>query len=271
MAVPNTNPPEYVGLDVDLCRAIAAALFDGNADAVEMVQTTGTDRWTALINGQADVVMRSTHTADRDVHEASVGVGLSFSTPYYYDGLTLGGIPQYAQCASRFDTKSPDCTGVRICVQGGTTHEDIIRQAFVHYQDADQVVVVVVPDQSSLYHSFKSGVCNVVANERFNISPKTMIRHGYEGPYEIPEAAPILSKEPLAVVTRQDDATWSDFVEWIVQALMEAEEQGVTQATANQMKTTTVFGVTMANMFENAIAAVGNYGELYAYVHHVSN
>ena len=179
-AVPGTsNPVQFVGLDVDLCRAVAAAVL-GDATQHELVELTGgTERWTNLHAGQVDLVLRSTWTAERDVYEPTAQTGFTFSTPYYYDALQVGGIPEFATCANAKDTSSSEtCANLRVCVQGGTTHESVMKE---HFPDH----VVVVPDQESLYLSFQDGVCNVVASESHLISQATMARHGYNGDYQV--------------------------------------------------------------------------------------
>lgn len=249
----------YEGFDVDLCRALAAAVLDGNAEAYEVIQTSGSERWNFLASDQVDLVLRSTHTAERDVHEPSTATGFTFSTPYFYDGLTFGGIAPYSACAQNVDTTSPECQAMRVCVQGGTTHEAIVKGLFPEHH-------VVVPDQASLYHSFTAQACNVLANEGYNISPASLARHGYTADdYQLGDGntTRFFSKEPLAIATRQDDPFWSDVVEWIIQTLMEAEERGVTRLTASTFPTTEVFGPALSDLFVNALTAVGNYGEIY--------
>jgi ABC-type amino acid transport substrate-binding protein len=109
------------------------------------------------------------------------------------------------------------------------------------------------------FHSFLS----VIAGEQFDIAESIVRERGYVGEYAY--GTKIHSKEPLAFVTRDDDPEWSDFVNWVLQALLGAEDEAITQRTANIIAPTTVFGETspFALAFRNAVREVGNYGEIY--------
>jgi general L-amino acid transport system substrate-binding protein len=121
---------------------------------------------------------------------------------------------------------------------------------------------IVATEQQSLGSSLKSGVCNAVAGSFFDVIPSA-IRQDYVGSYEV--GVQRLSKQPLALVTRQDDHQWSQLVYWINTALFYAEERNITQATAaDQMPLVETFGPLLRNMFRQAVTAVGNYGEIYA-------
>ena len=256
---------DFVGMDVDLCRALAAAVL-GDTSKLTLVELTDTDRWTRLQNNEVDVVMRSTHTAERDVHEPTTGVGFTFSTPYYYDALTVGGKPPFNACANAMDTTSVQCSDLRVCVEAGTPHEQVIASLFPDNYAA-------VPDQNSLYQSFIANACNVIAAEGYNVLASTLERYGYTGAYEVGPGRDtesfnvttitVFAKAPLSMVTRQDDPVWSDLVEWTLQALMDAEEREITKLSAPAFGTTAVFGPELRNLFVHAINAVGNYGEIY--------
>lgn len=115
---------------------------------------------------------------------------------------------------------------------------------------------------SDTRQDFIEGKCNAIAGEIITVTEKQLRDRGYEGEYEI--GTNVFSKEPLAAVTRDDDPEWSDIVNWVLQALLAAEEQGITQDNAATFPTASVFGNQFENMFIDAIEAVGNYGEIYA-------
>jgi ABC-type amino acid transport substrate-binding protein len=119
----------------------------------------------------------------------------------------------------------------------------------------------VVPNMDASYASLVDGQCNVLAGDQFEIAPATVLGKGYTSDYEV--GSNFFSKEPLAMVTRQDDSTWSDFVNWIVQGLLEAEEQGITKGVPYLFSLTDVFGEPYRYMFVDAIEEVGHYGEVY--------
>jgi general L-amino acid transport system substrate-binding protein len=258
-----SDSPEYehdwVGMDIELCKAISAAIFGTpNFVSVTMTQSTGSDeRWTALASKKVDLVLRSTHTMQRDVYMAEVGTGYAFSQPYFYDGLMFGGIPEFTICAENQNTTGSECELLRICVDVGTTHYDVVRRMF------PQRHVRPVSNMNSLFASLSDETCNVIAWESHGLTPTSVALNGYtNGPYQM--GTRYFSREPLAIATRQDDTEWTDFVFWTLQALLTAEEHGITQATAVQaMPTTKLFGERFQDMFRNAVGASGSYGEIY--------
>jgi ABC-type amino acid transport substrate-binding protein len=142
-----------------------------------------------------------------------------------------------------------------ICVVRSTTFESIVRSLLLGVPDANSVTS---DDTENFYKNFINRdvySCNVLAGDLFETANATLRAAGLEGDYEVfPQ---VFSKEPLAIVTRQDDSTWSDFVNWIVLALLRAE-------TSSSFQPPFVFGEQYSNMFKDAIKEVGNYGDLYA-------
>jgi ABC-type amino acid transport substrate-binding protein len=173
----------------------------------------------------------------------------------------FGGVPPYGSCANdQLTTNSTevDCSGMKVCVVDSTTYDPLLPDIL------PGVPVNVAPDMEAFYRNFREGRCNVLAGDQFETASTTVSSTGYFGEYEVGDN--FFSKEPLALVTRQDDSTWSDFVNWIVIGLLSAEEQKITQDRASffvKNTTFTMFGEQFANMFPNAIAEVGNYGEIY--------
>lgn len=107
-----------------------------------------------------------------------------------------------------------------------------------------------------------SGECNALAGGSHDIARESVFQYGTVLDYEIGSTR--YSKEPLAIVTRMDDPVWSDFVYWVLEALFIAEERGITQATAENMPQTNLFGSLFRNMLQNAVSAGGAYNELYS-------
>lgn len=246
-----------VGFDADLCRAIAAAVFGTAEERLEFIPIENFgDRWTFLQNKSVDVLASvATITMERDVHEPSVGVGFEFTTPYLYNGVGFGGRQPYLDCVEQGNFTGT-CSSALICVNQGTTHVEIVRQV------APKLDLFPVESTTALYENFMDGTCNVIAEEQTGISPSILKIMGYTGDdYEVGLAQ--YSKEPLAVVTREGDAFWSDFVYWVVESLMSAEERGIVQANASAFPETPYFGDAYLRMFQNAVAQVGSYSEMY--------
>jgi general L-amino acid transport system substrate-binding protein len=249
----------WSGFDVDFCRAIAAALFDGDHTKVIFTDLPASVRFFELQQGAVDVLSRiTTVTLERDVREPNVGVGFSFSQPTFYDGMTFGGVPQFVDCADNLDVgqESFICRNLVICVNRDTTFEKRVNELF-----ADAGIRV----RDSLSQSILSlavGECNVIAGGSVDVSVTSITSSNlYSGEYAV--GVNRFSKDPLALVTRQDDFQWTQFVNWIVQALIYAEENGINQDTAGEMPLVEFFGPDFSRMFQHAVAAVGNYAELY--------
>jgi ABC-type amino acid transport substrate-binding protein len=170
--------------------------------------------------------------------------------------LGFAGQPSYVECADSLKT-SGNCSDVVICVQYGTTHVAVVESLFPGYSG-----VVLAPTQQNLYLDFVGGQCNVIAGEEFDLSEAVVRQAGYTGNYSIGNN--VFSNEPLSLVTRDDDAHWSDIVNWVVLGLLTAEVQHVTQSTAVNIINDPTASVNLDDvMYINAVATVGNYGEVY--------
>lgn len=247
----------WSGLDVDYCRALSAAVFDGSINNVVFHVLPATDRFQVLSSGLVDVLSRiTTHTFERDVFEATAQEGFTFTNPNFYDGLSFGGIPPFGDCADRLDITSDICKDLRICVNDGTTTIARTRELF-----PEGNILPMMSGEVSL-GGLTSGACNAVAGGSHDIAQNSVANAGYVGDYEI--GSNRFSKDPLAIVTRQDDPIWSDFVFWVLEATFYAEEKGIDKANAKKMPTTNLFGALYRDMLRNAIQAVGNYQEIYA-------
>jgi len=256
-AVFDDTTKTWSGFDVELCRAIAAALFDG-VDRVAYTDLPAAQRFQALANKRVDVLARlTTWTLSRDVKEPSTGVGLSFSSPYFHDGLKFGGLGYYTSCADNVDVISPVCQDLKICLLEGTTIftrvKELFRNVYIFPQLTFQEIIAGLND----------GSCNAIAGGFHDVALDSVRERGYIGAAIYSVGENLFSKDPLALTTRQDDPVWSDFVKWIFWALVYAEENFVHQATASAMPRIKLFGPLRTNAFYHAVNLVGNYGELY--------
>lgn len=245
---------EWSGFDVDFCKALSAAIFNGVADTVEYTDLSASERFIALGSGDVDVLSRlTTVTLERDVNEPATGQGFTFTQPNFYDGLTFGGIPPYGACADDLVIIGSSCQNILVCVNVGTTFEEIVKKIFPSR--------VIVSREGNALEGLADGSCNVIAGGITDVSSTSVRNAGYEGPYQTGSGR--YSKDPLAMVTRQDDIQWSKFVYWIVSTIFYAEEEGITQSDAESMPEVALFGARFQDMFKDAIGAVGNYEEIY--------
>ncbi|MFZ4805699.1 MAG: amino acid ABC transporter substrate-binding protein [Hyphomicrobiaceae bacterium] len=257
---------KWTGLDVDFCKAIAAAVF-GDAEKVKYVPLTAQQRFTALQTGEVDVLSRNTTwTLARDTQ-----LGLNFTAVTFYDG-------QGFMVPKKLGVKSAkELNGATVCVQPGTTTELNLADYFRANNMTFKPVVIEALQEVNA--AFFSGRCDVyttdasgLASIRKNDAPK-----GESDNFVIlPE---IISKEPLGPAVRHGDDQWLDIVKWTIFALVEAEEYGITKANADQMAKESknpailrLLGTTAGNgkaigleetWAINAVKAVGNYGEIY--------
>lgn len=253
---------EYSGLDVDICKAVAAAVL-GDPNAVEYRNLDSTERFEALKAGEVDMLSRNTTwTISRDS-----SVGLEFAPTTFYDGQGMmvrqdSGI-----------TKLEDLQGKAVCVEAGTTTElnltDALRQRGVQFE------TVTFQQADPAYAAYAEGRCQGMTSDKSQLVAR---RSTLPNPDEHILLDVTMSKEPLGPVTINNDSAWFDVVKWTTYALIEAEELGINQANVDQMKTNenpTIKrflgvegdlgkGMGLSNDFAaNVIKAVGNYGEVY--------
>jgi general L-amino acid transport system substrate-binding protein len=253
---------EYSGMDVDLCRAIAAALFD-DPKKVEFRNLSAQERFTALATGEVDVLNRNTTwTISRDL-----GSRMEFAPTTFYDGQGL-----MVTKASQVKTLD-NLNAKTICVQSGTTTEinlaDRMRQKGINYTP------VVIEDDDVLFSSYAQGRCEAVTADRSQLVAR---RINFPNPETHLVLDVVLSKEPLGPVVASGDSAWFDTVKWIVYALFEAEELGITTQNLSNFQNSKdpnvrrFLGIEgslgedmgLANDFALRILKhVGNYGEIY--------
>ena len=253
----------YTGLDVDTCRAIAAAVL-GDASKTRFVPGTAQQRFTQLQSGETDVLTRNTTwTLTREAD-----LGLLFAPPNYYDG-------QGFMVAKKLGVSSAkELNGATICVQAGTTTELNLADYFRTHQMSFKPLVIETLDQTE--NAFYSGRCDAFTADRSGLAGSRAGRTANPDEYVIlPE---VISKEPLAPAVRQGDDEWFEIVRWTVYALIDAEEKGVNSKNVDAMKKSTdpeiqrmlgvVPGMGKALHLGNAwaydiIKQVGNYGEMF--------
>ena len=253
----------WAGFDVDVCRALSAAIF-GAADKVKYVPLTAQQRFTALQSGEVDLLSNNT----TDTLQRDTALGLNFAPVVFYDG-------QGFMVPKKLSVKSAkELNGATICVQPGTTTELNLADYFRANKMDFKPVVIEKRDEA--LNAFFSGRCDVFTSDSSALNADRLSQAPNPDDYVIlPER---ISKEPLAPVVRHGDEQWYDIVVWVVYALIQAEESGITQANVDNMRNSEdpgikrLLGVTPGlgkalgldeSWAFNAIKAVGNYGEIF--------
>ncbi len=252
----------WTGIDVDLCRGVAAAVF-GDATKVKYTPLSAKERFTALQSGEIDVLSRNTTwTATRDTT-----LGLNFAGVNYYDG-------QGFMVRHDLGVKSAlELSGASICTNTGTTTELNVADYFrankleyeiVAFEKADEVVA-----------AYDAGRCDVYTTDQSGLYAQRLKLTNPADHNVLPE---IISKEPLGPVVRQGDDQWFNLVKWTHNAMVNAEELGITSANAEAMKTSDnpairrvlgtegEFGAALGvgnDWAFNIISQVGNYAEVF--------
>ena len=252
----------WTGLDVDYCKAVAAAVL-GDASKVRYVPTTAKERFTALQSGEIDILNRNTTwTLARDS-----SLGLSFVGVNYYDGQGL-------MVKKSLGVKSAsELSGATVCVQTGTTTElnlaDYFRTNKLEYKP------VVFEKADEILQAYQAGRCDAYTTDASGLYAQRLQMQQPDEHIVLPE---IISKEPLGPSVRQGDSQWFTIVKWVHYALINAEEAGVTQANVDKMLESTnpdirrllgkegEFGKGIGlegDWAFKAIKQVGNYGEIF--------
>jgi general L-amino acid transport system substrate-binding protein len=252
----------WTGLDVDYCKAIAAAVL-GDGNKVKYVPTTAKERFTALQSGEIDVLIRNTTwTTARDS-----SLGLIFAGVNYYDG-------QGFMVKKALGVKTAkELNGATVCVQTGTTTELNLADYFKANKMTYKPVVFEKLDET--VQAYLAGRCDVYTTDQSGLYSIRVQQPKPDDHVVLPE---IISKEPLGPSVRQGDDQWLTVVKWVHYALINAEEAGITQANVAQMLNSTNpevkrilgkdgelgKGIGLSNDFVvNVVKAVGNYGELF--------
>jgi general L-amino acid transport system substrate-binding protein len=255
---------KWVGLDADICRAVAAALL-GDGNKVKFVPLNAQQRFTAVQSGEVDLLSRNTTwTLTRDTQ-----LGLNFAATTYYDGQGFM-VPKSLNV-----TSAKQLAGASVCVQPGTTTElnlaDYFRANNMQYKP------VVIENLAEVNAAFFAGRCDALTTDASGLA--SVRKNDAKNPDDYVILPEIISKEPLGPAVAQGDEQWTDIVKWTVFALLEAEEYGITQANVEEMaKTSTnpnikrILGATPGmgkaigldeDWVVKAVKAVGNYGEIW--------
>lgn len=261
-AAPDANG-RYGGFDVAVCRAVAAAVL-GDPEAVEFKPLTTTNRFTALAAGEIDMLSRNTtwtFTRDVDLKFEFVGVN-------YYDGQGFM-VPKDLGVSS-----ARELDGATVCIQKGTTTElnlsDFFRANNISYEP------VPIETNAEAQQQYLAGACDVYTTDASGLAAT---RAAFETPGDHVVLPEIVSKEPLGPLVRHGDNAWGDVVRWTLNALVAAEELGVTSANIDELaagsdnpEINRLLG-SEGNLGEmlgldakwayNAIKAEGNYGEIF--------
>ena len=209
----------WQGFDVAVCRAIAAAVL-GDPMAVNFVPTTGQTRFTALASGEIDILARNTTwTFSRDTD-----LGFTFIGVNYYDGQ--GFMVNRALGVS----SATELDGATVCIQTGTTTElnlaDYFRINNMTYEP------VPIETNAEAQQQYLAGACDVYTTDASGLAAT---RASFETPGDHVILPEIISKEPLGPLVRQGDDQWADIARWTLNALVAAEELGVTTSNLEQM------------------------------------
>ncbi len=213
----------YLGLDVDVCRAVAAAVF-GDASKVKFSPLTAKERFTALQSGEVDILSRnSTWTSSRDA-----AMGISFTGVTYYDGQGFLVNKKLGVTSAR------ELDGATVCIQAGTTTElnlsDYFRANGLKYTP----ITYDTSDESA--KSVEAGRCDVLTSDQSQLYAQ---RIKLAAPAEYVVLPEVISKEPLGPAVRQGDDEWFKIVRWTLFAMLNGEELGIdSQNVVETAKTT---------------------------------
>lgn len=253
----------WSGMDVDMCRAVSAAIF-GDPDQVEYQSVTSAVRFTSLANAESDMLSRTTTwTAVRDTQ-----LGLDFTAINFFDGQGFV-VPVDSGISS-----SLELDGATICVLTGTTTE--LNLADYFRANDMEFTPVTNENVNVLVETYLGGGCDAYTNDKSGLAARRSAFPDPDAHVILPET---VSKEPLGPVVRQGDDAWANLVRWTIYGLMNAEELGVTQENVAEMASEPPdpnvarllgaegnigeeLGVS-ADFMVQAIEAVGNYGEIY--------
>jgi len=253
----------YAGLDVDICRMVAAAVL-GDAGKVKYVPLSSQQRFTAIQSGEVDILSRTTTwTLQRDTQ-----LGLNFAPVVFYDGQGFM-VPKKLGLKSAKELK-----GATVCVQPGTTTELNLADFFrANKLDFKPVVIEKLEEVEAAYFS---GRCDAYTTDRSGLAATRIGKAANPDDHVIlPE---VISKEPLAPAVRHGDDEWFDIVKWTVYASIEAEEDGITSKNVDEKTKSDdpnvkrLLGVTPGmgkatgldeKWAYNLVKQVGNYGEVF--------
>lgn len=255
---------EWDGFDVAMCRGVAAAIF-GDAKAIKFTPTTGKTRFTSLASGEVDVLFRNTtwtFSRDTDLKFEFVGVN-------YYDGQGFL-VPKALGV-----TSAKQLDGATVCIQTGTTTElnlaDFFRANNIKYEP------VPIETNAEAMQKYLAGACDAYTTDASGLAAS---RATVENPADHIILPEIISKEPLGPLVRHGDSEWADIVRWTYNALLIAEELGITSQNVEKLASAPTdnpeinrllgtegeYGAMMGlpkTWAVSVIKSIGNYGEIF--------
>ena len=229
----------WTGLDVDVCRAVAAAIFN-DASKVKFVPLSAKDRFTALQSGEVDLLVRNTTwTLSRDT-----SLGLNFTGVDYYDGQGF-----MVRKALKVNS-ALELNGASVCVQQGTTTELNLADFFRAHNM--QLKSVTFATANEAVKAYDAGRCDAYTTDASGLYAERLRLTNPNDHIVLPE---IISKEPLGPAVRHGDDQWFDIVKWVLFAMLNAEELNITQNNVDEM-------VKSSNPeIKRFVGTEGNYGE----------
>jgi len=255
----------WTGLDVDVCKAIAAAVL-GDANKVKWVPLTAQQRFTALQSGEIDILSRNTTwTLSRDA-----ALGVHFTGVTHYDGQGF-----MAPAKMKLKSAKQIAKGTTVCVQTGTTTE----KNLTDFSRANKLDLkpIVFEKQEAATGAYFSGRCALFTTDASGLA--SIRSKDAKNPADHVILPELISKEPLGPSVRRGDDEWFSIAKWVVFGLLEAEENGLAQANADKMAAESTDPVVMRltgksedtgkhlgldkDWLVRAVKAVGNYGEIF--------
>jgi general L-amino acid transport system substrate-binding protein len=256
---------EFVGFDIDTCRAVAAAIL-GDANAVSFRPLTAAERPTALASGEIDMMARNTTwTLSRDTEW-----GATFAPTTFYDGQGIMvkvefGVTNAAELAQE---------SITICTNAGTTTELNITD-FIERNNADWTLNTF-QDFDAVMEAYDAGACDAVTTDQSGLISRKAVSADPASNLILPD---VLSKEPLGPLSPQSDSQFADIVRWVVFGLIQAEEFGITSQNIDDFLNTEDANIQrFLGLGENTaggylgipndfmvtvVRQVGNYGEIF--------
>jgi general L-amino acid transport system substrate-binding protein len=254
---------EWIGMDVDTCRAVAAAVL-GDPNKVRYVRTTAQTRFPVLQTGEVDLLVNAvTVTLTRDT-----AMGFNFAPVTFYDAQGFM-VPRSLNA-----TSVRDLDGATVCVAPGTTSERVVADVFA--RNNMRYTPVVIDKQQELAQAFFSGRCDVNVQTTSGLAAQRATFASNPNDFVI--LREVFGRDPMAPVVRHGDEQWRDIVTWVVNATIEAEEIGLTSANVEQALASEdpgirrFLGVTPGlgralgleeRWAYRVVSSVGNYAEIY--------
>jgi general L-amino acid transport system substrate-binding protein len=254
----------WQGFSVDFCRALAAAAL-GNPDKVVFTPVNTANRFPILLSGKIDLLMRNTTYT----YEREAALGVHFAGIYFYDGGAVM-VPRRSGVRN-----IAELNGATICVGKRTTYEINLEDYFS--QRGWTYKPLSTDTLAGMIEALSGGQCQALCSDRSELAAIRLLAPG--GPQEYDILPEVISKEPLGPVVRRGDEEWFTLIKWVIFALIEAEERGITQANVRTLRNSSTdpglrrfldsdglpekaLGID-PGWVVRVIEAVGNYGEIY--------